>query len=60
MSSPSPNHPQGGIRRRRTALIAAGADINAKKNSGDTALTLADLYGQPEAVKLLQDAGATE
>ena len=41
-------------------FIAAGADINAKNNEGQTALELASLKGHAETVNLLRQAGAVD
>ena len=40
------------------ALPAAGAEVNAKNNGGDTALTLAAHNGHTETVQTLSAAGA--
>ena len=39
-------------------LIEAGADLNAKDDSGETALMYAAYYDDPEAVEVLLKAGA--
>jgi ankyrin repeat protein len=41
-------------------LIEKGADINAKGNSGGTALGTAKKLGLSDIAKILQDAGAKE
>ena len=40
------------------ALVVAGADVNAKKNNGRTALMIASYFGHPKVVKVLLDKGA--
>ena len=42
------------------ALLAAGADVNAKEKEGWTALMLAAEKGHTEIVQLLKQAGAKE
>jgi ankyrin repeat protein len=42
------------------ALIEHGADVNAKGNNGETALSMARLRGQTAVVELLKKAGAAE
>jgi Ankyrin repeats (3 copies) len=42
------------------ALLAKGANVNAKDNYGGTALTLAKNAGKTEIVKILKEAGAKE
>ena len=44
---------------RVKALLAAGADVNAKNNDGVTALMRALQEGNQQMVKLLKEAGAT-
>ena len=39
-------------------LIEAGADVNAKGDSGETALMYASIFGRKETVEVLIDAGA--
>ena len=39
-------------------LIRAGADVNARTQAGDTALSAAPLHGRDAAAVLLQAAGA--
>lgn len=39
-------------------LLAAGADVNARIASGQTALTYAREENHPEIIRLLQEAGA--
>ncbi|MCH5294206.1 MAG: hypothetical protein J1E07_10775, partial [Treponema sp.] len=39
-------------------LIEAGADVNAKSNSGKTVLMFASNYDAPNVQKLLRAAGA--
>jgi ankyrin repeat protein len=39
------------------ALLAKGADINAKKKNGETALMLAESAGHTEIVRILKQAG---
>lgn len=41
-------------------LIQAGANVNAKDNNGNTALSLAQKAGNTEIIKLLIEAGAKE
>lgn len=41
-------------------FIAAGADINARNNEGQTALELASLKEHTETVNLLRQAGAVD
>jgi len=47
--------------RALSHLIAAGGDVDARVpgSNGATLLLMAALYGQPEAVKALLDAGAS-
>ena len=40
------------------ALLAKGADVNAKDKNGDTALIMASLYGHSEVVNALLANGA--
>lgn len=40
------------------ALIASGADLDAKDPDGDTALTIAGKAGKHEIIYLLENAGA--
>ena len=40
-------------------LIDSGVDVDAKDNIGGTALMFVSVYGNPEIVKLLKEAGAT-
>jgi uncharacterized protein len=40
------------------ALLAAGADVNAKAANGITALGLASRHKHAESIKLLKEAGA--
>jgi uncharacterized protein len=42
------------------ALIAKGADVNAKTPNGDTALKMAGRINRPDLVQLLMSAGAKE
>jgi ankyrin repeat protein len=42
------------------ALLAAGADVNAKTNNGVTALMIAYNRSEDEVVQLLKEAGAKE
>jgi ankyrin repeat protein len=42
------------------ALLAQGADVNAKDNDGGTALILAKEEGHKEIVRILEEAGAKE
>jgi ankyrin repeat protein len=42
------------------ALLAKGADVNAKDNKGRTALMGANKKGHKEIVQLLKKAGAKE
>jgi ankyrin repeat protein len=39
------------------ALLANGAEVNAKAKDGETALTLAGRKGNTEIVRLLENAG---
>jgi ankyrin repeat protein len=39
-------------------LVAAHADLNAKDNDGETALTAATAFGHANCVKALKEAGA--
>jgi ankyrin repeat protein len=39
-------------------LLANGANINAKNNDGDTALTMATIKSATDVVNLLQEKGA--
>ncbi|MGD0201363.1 MAG: ankyrin repeat domain-containing protein, partial [Bryobacteraceae bacterium] len=43
---------------RVKALLAAGSDVNAKRDDGATALMLASQYGRQEVVRALLDAQA--
>jgi ankyrin repeat protein len=43
-----------------TALIAGGADVNARSSSDWTALKFARANGHTEIVRILQQAGAKE
>jgi len=49
---------QAGNADKVKALIAAGADVNAKANSSCTALMLAAAYGNADCVMALIAAGA--
>ncbi|MGA7833268.1 MAG: ankyrin repeat domain-containing protein [Terracidiphilus sp.] len=42
------------------ALLAAGADVNAKRDDGYTALGLALKFGQSEVAQILKQAGAVD
>lgn len=42
------------------ALLANGADVNAKAYDGNTALMLAKQNGHKEIVRILKEAGAKE
>ena len=42
------------------ALLAKGADVNAKENKGGTALMAAKRKGHREIVRILKEAGAKE
>jgi ankyrin repeat protein len=42
------------------ALVAAGANVNAKTKTGMTALNIAKARGKDEAVSALKKAGAKE
>ncbi len=42
------------------ALLAKGADVNAKGREGETALMWAEKHGRSEIVQLLKQAGAKE
>jgi ankyrin repeat protein len=42
------------------ALLVEGADVNAKKSYGDTALMLAKRNEHKEIVRILKEAGAKE
>lgn len=42
------------------ALLAGGADVNAKNEDGETALILAERKGYKEIIYLLDQAGAKE
>lgn len=41
-------------------LIAEGADIDTKSNSGETALKLAELSDHKDIIELLKNHGAVE
>ncbi len=51
---------QNGQAEKTSELLAAGAEVNAKANDGQTALMTAERKRQSEVVELLKKAGAKE
>ena len=50
----------GGHAENVACLIAAGADINAKSKSGETALKFAEMSDRKDIIDLLKENGAKE
>ncbi len=60
ISSPLIDAAKAGDAGRVRALLAAGADVNAKDVNGQTALMGAAQEGYPDIVRILKEAGARE